>query len=368
MLDLNILKNDERAVFILRSLYGKYGYKPYKMGKFEEYELYSRNRDFLVSENIIAFSDTDGRLLALKPDVTLSIIKNSTDEPGCVQKVYYNENVYRVSPRTHSFKEIMQTGLECIGDIDTYNVIEVIDLAARSLAVISPDFVLDVSHMGILSAIIDGITKDVSLKKKIIECASERNTHELIAACEENGIDAVSCDKLCRFIGIYGNMENVLAKLEDICHDGKAKEAYDELKLIASMLKGTEFEKNIHFDFSIANDMNYYNGIVFQGFIKGIPDSVLSGGRYDTLMHKMGRRSGAIGFAVYLDVLEQLDNDEAEYDVDVLVLYNKNTDIKELKAKIESLAREGKSTTAQKGVPSKLRFKELIKLYSKEGK
>lgn len=70
--------------------------------------------------------------MALKPDVTLSIIKNSKDTPGYVQKLYYNENVYRVSKGTKTFKEIMQVGLECIGDIDGYCISEVITLAGKA--------------------------------------------------------------------------------------------------------------------------------------------------------------------------------------------------------------------------------------------
>ena len=70
-------KTEERAVFTLRSLYRRYGYAPYKMSRFEEYDLYVRNKDFLASDRIITFSDGGGRLLALKPDVTLSIVKNA---------------------------------------------------------------------------------------------------------------------------------------------------------------------------------------------------------------------------------------------------------------------------------------------------
>ena len=91
--DINVLENDEKAIFTLRALYQKYGYKQYKMSKFEEYDLYVRNKDFLVSENVITFTDTDGKLLALKPDVTLSIIKNTEDYRDSVQKDYYNENL-----------------------------------------------------------------------------------------------------------------------------------------------------------------------------------------------------------------------------------------------------------------------------------
>ena len=72
MINEQILRNDERAVFALRQLYTQNGYKYYKMSKFEEYDLYSKNKDFLVGEGVITFNDTDGSLLALKPDVTLS--------------------------------------------------------------------------------------------------------------------------------------------------------------------------------------------------------------------------------------------------------------------------------------------------------
>ena len=117
MIDDKILKNEEKAVFALRSLYKRYGYLPFKMSKFEEYDLYLKNKDFLVSDRVITFNDVSGKLLALKPDVTLSIIKNTRDMPGVKQKVYYNENVYRVSSDTGHFGEIMQAGLECIGDM-----------------------------------------------------------------------------------------------------------------------------------------------------------------------------------------------------------------------------------------------------------
>ena len=120
MSGFKMLKNDEKVVFGLRELYAGLGYSQYKMNKFEEYDLYVKNKDFLISENVITFTDTNGKLMALKPDVTLSIIKNSKDEVGCVSKVYYNENVYRVSDRTHAFRELMQVGLECIGDLDDY--------------------------------------------------------------------------------------------------------------------------------------------------------------------------------------------------------------------------------------------------------
>jgi len=104
-LNRSVLKNEEKAIFDLRALYSLYGYSQYKMSKFEAYDLYVRNKDYLVSDNIITFTDTDGKLLALKPDVTLSIIKNGKDVPGTVQKVLMK--TYIVFPRkTMRFRKL----------------------------------------------------------------------------------------------------------------------------------------------------------------------------------------------------------------------------------------------------------------------
>ena len=67
--------------------------------------------------------------------------------------------------------------------------------------------------------------------------------------------------------------------------------------------------------------MKYYSGLVFKGYAKGVPDSVLSGGQYDRLLDHMGKNARAIGFALYLDQLDRLAEEEGGWDVDTLLLY-----------------------------------------------
>ncbi|MCM1365088.1 MAG: ATP phosphoribosyltransferase regulatory subunit [Faecalibacterium sp.] len=362
----SILKSEEKAVFALRSLYRKYGYLPYKMSKFEEYDLYVRNKDFLVSDSVITFNDTNGKLLALKPDVTLSIVKNSLDEPGCKQKLFYNENVYRISGSTHMYKEIMQTGLECIGDIDIYDITEVLLLALESLDAVGDEFVLDISHMGIITALLDEVSDDEEFKRKVTHCIGEKNRHGIKEICKEYEAADDAAEMLADFVGIYGAPESVIEKLKATVAGEKASAAVAELESIWNVLSKTVYKDKINFDFSIVNDMNYYNGIVFTGFLDGIPESVLSGGQYDNLVRKMGKKSGAIGFAVYLDLLEYLHNDTEEYDVDVLLLYDETTDVSMLFSKVKELTAGGKSVSAQKEMPKKLRCKQVITLKEKE--
>ena len=82
----------------------------------------------------------------------------------------------------------------------------------------------------------------------------------------------------------------------------------------------------VNIDFSIIDDVNYYSGVIFKGYIKGIPATVLSGGQYDKLMKKIGKASGALGFAVYVDMFERMNESDSEYDCDCLILKDKNTD------------------------------------------
>ena len=360
MLDKKLLKSEEKAIYELRSLYGKYGYLPYKMSKFEEYDLYVKNKDFLISDSIITFNDTNGKLLALKPDVTLSIIKNGVDEKGVKQKLYYNENVYRVWGSTRQFKEIMQTGLECIGDLDNYDVFEVLYLAARSLSTISSDFILDISHLGILSAVLDSINAGSELRAEIMTLVKQKNAHEISGVCEKYGVSSEGCELLKSFISIYGAPEKTIEKLKSFNINESYNNAVAELEEICALLNKTELKDKLRLDFSIVNDMNYYNGIVFNGFLNGVSECILFGGRYDKLLQRMGRKSSAIGFALYLDLLEEIESDAKGYDVDVLLVYSCDTPIERINEEAQKQIDMGKSVTAQKSIPEKLRYKELI--------
>ncbi len=352
----NVLKKDEKAIFELRSLYEKYGYIQYKMSKFEEYDLYVKNKDFLISDSIITFNDTNGKLLALKPDVTLSIIKN-TQSSGGVQKVYYNENVYRVSKGTHTFKEIMQTGLECIGDIDTYNICEVVSLAAKSLNAISDSFMLDISHMGVVSAVLDSVDVPNDAKEEILKCIGEKNTHDIKKICDQYGAD---CNDIIALVSTYGSMDDVIEKLKGLSCN--IDDALTELEKINDFIKYEGFEKSVNLDFSIVNDMNYYSGIVFRGFIEGIPSGILSGGQYDKLMLKMGRKCGAIGFAVYLDMLERLNENVKKYDVDTVLLYDENAGEINITNLIKMFTDNSNSVLAVRTIPENMKYRQLIRL------
>ena len=302
----NVLTRNEIAIFTLRALYNQFGYKMYKMSKFEEYDLYVKNKDFLVSENVITFTDTDGRLMALKPDVTLSIIKNSKITADSLMKVYYNENVYRVSKGTKSYKEIMQVGIEALGDVSLDTVCEVLYLAGKSLDTLSKNNVLEISHLSLVSGVLNACGVSLDGQESIFKFLGEKNVYGALDVCQKENLSASATDLICKLVTVYGTAEKVLPLLDAFAIDDYTLGCVTELKNILNDLTKKGIIDNVVVDFSVVNDMKYYNGVAFKGFIEGVPTGILSGGQYDNLMSKMNKKQKAIGFAVYLDELDKL--------------------------------------------------------------
>ena len=301
-LDLEILRPQERLA--LRLLYEQAGFRQYRMGRFEEYGLYQQNRRFLASDQVITFTDLDGRLLALKPDVTLSIAKNAQFGEGGCGRFYYSENVYRPSQESHTFQEISQMGLECIGAVDDGITAQAVSLAGKSLALAGRDFVLEASHMGFVTGLLDAVGAPEAARPRLLGCIRDRNRHELRAAAEEAGLSRQGADALCRLDALAGDWETVLAQAEPVALNAAMGAALGELRTLCAALESQG--QKLRLDLSLVNNMEYYNGLVLQGYVAGLPRAVLKGGRYDPLAEQFRPGAKAIGFALYLDELDRL--------------------------------------------------------------
>ena len=326
----------------LRELYTSYGYRLYKMSKFEPYDLYLQNRSFVTGGNILTFTDTDGRLMALKPDVTLSVIKNYR---GGQQKICYHENVYRDTGASHEFREIPQAGLECIGEIDLYTQLEVLTLAAESLRRISDQAILDIASVAFLSGLLEATEAGGSTRRALLGYLHEKNVHNLRQLCEQKGIAPAAAHVWQELARMYGPARELLPGLRALCLNDTMTEAAGELEALCVLLDGGVA---VNLDFSILQDLSYYNGLVFRGYVPGLHTGILSGGRYDNLVKKLGKKAGAIGFAVYLDLLAQMPAGERGLDADVLLLYDEGCAPVNVMARADALRREGLTVRVQR--------------------
>ena len=345
----------------LRSLYQSLGYTRFSMRRFEEYALYLENKRFLKSESVLAFTNPDGKLMALKPDVTLSIVKHAPKGRDALEKVYYKESVYRLAPTAREFVEIEQMGVEALGAVDAYTVAEVLRLAIETLRLAGLDHVLDVSHMGFAAGLMDAAGLDAEQQARLFQFIRQKNAHELAAEVARMGIPPQYADKIDLLAGLAGSFPETLRRAEAMVVCPAMAQALQELHTLHAQLTALGLADCLQLDFSMLNDLGYYNGLVFQGYVQGSPRVVLSGGRYDLLMRRFDKQGDAIGFSLYLDELTHVLAEPSQWDADVLALYQPQDDVAALNAAVFALAAGGQRVLAATQAPRDLRARKTLR-------
>lgn len=356
----------EAAARNLRGLYEQYGYQKFKMSKFEEYGLYASNMDFLSGDKVLTFTDLDGRLMALKPDVTLSIIKNSTADMQSSEKLYYTENVYREDREGNNFVEIEQMGLEYLGDVDDYGITEVIALAVKTLQSIDQEYILEISHMSFVTELLDDLTKECGIERRdyvhLLNLIRRKNVPGIAKVAESLGIPEEKIERLKAVPTLFGPVNETLKRAGKYVINDEMSEGLDQLERVAKGLRAMNASKNVQIDLSLVNDTNYYNGIIFKGYFRELARHVLAGGQYDKAMAKFGRNTGAIGFGLYLNELSQLAVEKDKYDVDALMLYGAKEPLENVAKAITGLRKQGLSARAERARPKGLRCGKVYRL------
>jgi len=346
---------DELVRLKLRALYERRGFRRVKTGKFEEYALYVENKNFLETDSIITFMDLDGKLLALKPDVTLSIIKNIPKKAmPAAQKVYYIDEVYRLSPESREYKVHNQIGVELIGDSDGFSNLEIIDLALESLWTINQRFALDISHLGFISGLLSELKLSHRLESALLENIHAKNSWDIAQLLEQAEAPEEKVRQVLLLATLHGGFSKSLAQARELVCNDEMRAAYDELAQMEKLLKSCGANGNVNLDFSVVNDLDYYNGLIFRGYVEGVPTLVLTGGRYDNLMKRMGKHNGAIGFGISLDELGTYLKSGRQYNFDILITYSATCDFAALLAVVRErfaekqvrLEREGSDLAA----------------------
>ena len=323
---ISSLKEEEKIILKLRKHYEQYGYKKINLSKFESYDLYNENADFIKIENIITFMAPTGKLQTLRPDVTLSIVKKyARDKKKEMEKLYYIENIYRLSKEDMEYKELNQIGVEILGESDGYSDFEIINLAAESMELINKNFILDISNINYLSGLFEEMNLGYTLEEEVLMNIQHKNVHDLEKILTKENVESKYKEILIKIPDLSGKFHNVITEAEKLVLNEKMQKALDELKMLGQAFPKMIKNGKILLDFSIVNSLDYYNGLIFHGYIENNPKIILSGGNYDKLIEKYDKNKGATGFAIYLDELSGKYKIEKEYDFDILILY-KNGD------------------------------------------
>ena len=306
----------------IRKMYDLYGYKRISLPSFEEYDLYNENKDF-IDRNVLTVMSPNGKLLALRPDITLSVAKKISKEQSLkYSKIYYQENTYNLTKYV-GYEEDEQLGIELIGKESTFLDFEIVDLAVKSLDIINEKSLIVLSHAGFISSIFDNLNLEYEVKEEIFDCINKKNSHDIKKILENNKFISENMKELIYKIpGLSGDLDDITKKLSKYGINDNIKKILLELKQLNNLLLKFHKRSKIVFDFSVIKNLNYYNGIILQGYIEGFPNVILTGGRYDRLFEKFGVDTGAVGFAILTDSLKGYYKDEDKNDFEILIAYD----------------------------------------------
>lgn len=281
------------------------GFKRVTTPGIEMYDVFSLECSGIDQELMFKTTDNKGRLLVVRPDSTLPIARMvSTRLKNSVMPVrlYYKQAVYRNNPTlTGRRNEMLQMGIELVGATGKRADLEVLTTAVSSISAVENDFRIELGHAGVFNALSDELKIDEDSKEKIRVAIEGKNYSAL-----NNLLDKLEPCKAVTAIrtlpSLFGG-EEVFDEALELCKGTKAEAALTYLHDIFNSLSPLGLGDKLIIDLGLVQRNDYYTGIVFAGYVQGIGDAVISGGRYDELLSEFGTPMGAAGFAVDTDAL-----------------------------------------------------------------
>ncbi|MBE6564914.1 MAG: ATP phosphoribosyltransferase regulatory subunit [Ruminococcaceae bacterium] len=286
----------------LQGIYEKNGFRRVMTPAIEYYGVFEKS-SAISQENMYKLTDTNGKLIVLRADNTMPIARVASTKLRAETlplKLCYDQNVYRLNgDYSGKRRENIQSGVEYIGVGGIKSDIVCLLTAMEALASFGRDFKIEIGHVGFFNALIEGMTDDREEIDRIRSYVDRKNTVSL------DLIDLPSMEKIRALPLLYGDGEIVARAKELAAGNEKALACLAYVEELYEALAATGYRDNLLVDMGMVQEMDYYTGIVFRGYIEGAGESVLGGGRYDGLMENFGFASPAIGFAI--NVSESVD-------------------------------------------------------------
>lgn len=318
-----IKRNLERCIDVL---FEKWGYKEVITPTLEFYETFNYNSQSLREEDMYKFFDNRGRILVLRPDMTIPIarvVETKLKDLELPIKLRYISNVFRVHESLGGKRnEYTDCGVEFIGLEDKKSDLEILVLALEALKKLGlNDFKLEIGNIGFFNGAFKNLDIDQEYKEVIAQFIEDKNLKSLEDYLEELDIKEeykIFFNKLPWMFGDKQVLENAkkLAFNEDI------KKNLEYLEELYSELEKLGYGENVTFDLGMVPGLNYYTGIIFRGYGEGVGNTLLRGGRYDNLIHLSNNNVPAIGFSIDINSIipivklnKNLNEDENVYKI-----------------------------------------------------
>lgn len=293
----------------LADLFVSRGFSEVMTPGIEFYDVFHADTMAIPAEKMVKFSDSKGRLLVLRPDSTMPIarlVATRLQNAVLPIRLYYAQDVYRLHRGLSGHDDqVFQSGVELIGASGVRADLEMLSLAAEALRRGAGEgFRLEIGHVGFFQSLVRQLEADAETKDEIRTLIEGKNYAGL-----SDTLDALpaspAADALRRLPRLFGG-EEVFAAAASLCRDEETKEALAYLAKLYAALGALGLSEQVIVDLGLVHENEYYTGVIFRGYIEGSGETVVSGGRYDTLLQQFGSPLPATGFGVNVDCLTKI--------------------------------------------------------------
>ncbi|MDO4616708.1 MAG: ATP phosphoribosyltransferase regulatory subunit [Lachnospiraceae bacterium] len=310
-------------------LFRSYGYQSIQTPSMEFFDVFAREVGSIPSRDLYKFFDREGNTLVLRPDFTPSIARAAAmyfNQEEMPLRLSYSGSVFQNNSSYQGrLKESTQMGVELLNDGSVEADAEVIALAVQTMLRAGiTEFQVNIGEVNYFQSLVEEALLDedtIAELKQLLEIKNLFGAQELI---EKQNLRKDLSRAISEIPGLFGGAE-VLKKAADLTGNERAREAVVRLEKIYELLKFYGCEKYVTFDLSMLSKYSYYTGIIFQGFTYGTGDAVITGGRYDDLLEKFGKKAEAIGFVTQVDsLLNAIDRQKLTLpvkDIKTMLLY-----------------------------------------------
>ena len=342
-----------------REVFARHGYHVVQPPMFEYYDVC--DAAVTKAENMFKFFDNNGRMLALRPDLTTSVARIAATKPlgELPYRIAYSGSAFR-NDETFSNdrrREFSQAGIELIGNGGTDADAEVIEIAIETLLKFGvKDFQIDMGHADYYKGLAEIAGLDPIVSDKL---RANINDKDFVAI--EGILDGIDIDEKLKEVfmelpKMFGGIETAVAAAKNPIIGEKSRAALENLISVYEILKGKGLDKYISTDLGMVPNLDYYTGIIVKGFAKGVAFPICSGGRYDNLTEKFGKALPATGIAIGIervmtalsDIRERNDENVSEYitvalakgrlaELSINIFEKLGFDVQEMKSKTRKL-------------------------------
>ena len=285
-----------RRVFIIS------GYDEIETPTYEFFDVFQSGVGSYMQESMIKFMDAKGRILVLRPDLTVPIARVAATKLGddeTPSRLFYIQNSFATaSPAFGKAGEFTQAGIELIGEGSSYADAEVIALAVKALLASGlKSFTIDIGQVAYFKALIRGCGLSDMQVDALRHAVDSKDSAAIDMAASELGLNDTLIAQIKALPDLFGGRD-VFDRALALSDNEDCVRAVENLRCVYDLLSEYGMADYISIDFGMLHDIAYYSGIIFRGITPKIGFAVVSGGRYDKLLGKFGKALPATGFAL----------------------------------------------------------------------